>query len=70
MIRTHSRPKSDSRSNNRLIGNAGQVHEATLAERWSREDLWADLAGEEIEEISFTLDAFEDLPATQRPFDD
>lgn len=70
MIRTHSRSGLNSRSNNRPIGNPEQMHEATLAERWSREDLWADLAGDEIDEISFTLDAFDDLPATQRPFDD
>ena len=43
------------------IDNTKHIHEAGLAERWAREDLWADLAGEEIEEDGNDLDAFDDL---------
>lgn len=41
--------------------NAKHIHEAGLAERWAREDLWADLAGEEIEDDGTDLDAFDNL---------
>ena len=44
-----------------VIDNGKHIHEAALTERWAREDLWADLAGEEIEDESTDLDGFDDL---------
>lgn len=66
MIRTHTKTKST----HRPAKFEEQINESALVERWGREDLWADVAGEEIDEISFTLDAYDDLPATRHAFND
>ncbi len=44
-----------------IADNGKHIHEAALTERWAREDLWADLAGEEIEDSATDLDVFDDL---------
>lgn len=50
-----------------IAGDKGKhIHEAALAERWAREDLWADLAGEEIEDDLTDLDVFDDLLADRQ----
>jgi hypothetical protein len=60
MIRAHEKTKIS----NSAVQNAMQIHETSLPERWAREDLWADVAGEEIDEdVSFNLDVFDDLLA-------
>lgn len=57
MIRADNKAKPGSSATD----NTMHIHESGLAERWAREDLWADLAGEEIEEDDTDLDAFDDL---------
>jgi hypothetical protein len=60
MIRAHEKTNIS----NAAAQNAMQINETTLPERWAREDLWADVAGEEIDEdVSFDLDGFDDLLA-------
>lgn len=67
MMRAHQKTSI----NKAAAHNTQPVHEATLPELWSREDLWADVAGEEIDEyVSFDLDGFDDLLAEDRQYND
>lgn len=67
MIRT----RQEIKQGNAATPNIQQINEATLAERWSREDLWADVAGEEIDDnAAFTLDGFDDLLADGDHYND
>lgn len=69
MIRAHEKTRLNNAA--AAVHNAKQVHEATLPERWAREDLWADIAGEEIDEdVSFRLDVFDDLLAEGHQYND
>ena len=67
MFRAHAQVKSTKA----VVTNGQQLQDATQYERLAREDLWADLAGEEIDEdVSFNLEVFDDLFADTHDFND
>ena len=66
MIRVQNQVKTA-----KMANTGKQVHEAVMQERLAREDLWADLAGEELDDdVSFTLEVFDDLLSDTRDFND
>lgn len=68
MIRIHEKTSTNNMAHHEI---QQQAHEVALPERWAREDLWADVAGEEIDEdVSFDLDSFDDLLAEGHQYND